>query len=303
MIDVFEEIAEMRARGERGALATVVSTTGSTPGKETMRMLVRESGAVSGSVGGGCVEAEVVAAAREVIQDETPKRLAYRLTEEATGQSGLLCGGVIEVFVEPITAPHAILFGAGHVSRSLCAMAAEAGFRVTVLDDRPSFATRERFPAAHRLVAEESFEAAFRAIHVPASAACVVVTRGHAMDLDCLDFALHTPATYVGLIGSKVKVRAILARLRDAGRLEGVDLARLHAPIGLAIGSSTHGEIAVSIVAELIAARRRATAGTASMRLPVEEMRRIAARRRDEEPTRGGATGSAAPRSPHPPNP
>jgi xanthine dehydrogenase accessory factor len=293
VIDVFEEIAEMRARGERGALATVVSTTGSTPGKETMRLLVRESGSVSGSVGGGCIEAEVVAAAREVIQDEVPKRLEYRLTEEATGQSGLLCGGVIEVFVEPITAPHAVLFGAGHVSRSLCAIAADAGFRVTVVDDRASFATRERFPAAHRVVAEETFEAAFRTLHVPASAACVVVTRGHSMDLECLDFALHTQAAYVGLIGSKVKVRAILARLRDAGRLEGVDLARLHAPIGLAIGSSTHGEIAVSIVAEMIAHRRRALSGAASMRLPLDEMRRIAARG-------AGAAASAATSDPPP---
>src|SRR5439155_10721594 len=92
MHDVFEEIAEMRARGERGALATVVSTTGSTPGKETMRMLVYESGRTTGSVGGGCVEADVVAAAREVLEDERPRRLTFRLTEEATGQSGLLCG-------------------------------------------------------------------------------------------------------------------------------------------------------------------------------------------------------------------
>ncbi len=279
MIDVFEEVAEMRAKGERGALATVVSTTGSTPGKETMRMLVRESGSISGSVGGGCIEAEVVAAAREVIQDETPRKLEYRLTEEATGQSGLLCGGVIEVFVEPITAPHAFLFGAGHVSRSICAIAADAGWRVTVVDDRASFASKERFPAAQRVLASTSFAEAFGELRVPKTAACVVVTRGHSMDLECLDFALHTEAAYVGLIGSKVKVRAILARLRDAGRLEGVDLSRLFAPIGLSIGSATHGEIAVSIVAELIAHRRKSLAGLASMRLPVEEVAKIAARR------------------------
>jgi xanthine dehydrogenase accessory factor len=288
VIDVFEEIAEMRARGERGALATVVSTSGSTPGKETMRLLVRESGTTSGSVGGGCVEAEVVAAALEVLETETPRRLEFRLTEEATGSTGLLCGGVIEVFVEPITAPHAILFGAGHVSRSLCAIAADAGFRVTVVDDRASFASRERFPAAHRLVAAATFEEAFRELRVPESAACVVVTRGHSMDLECTDFALHSAASYVGLIGSKVKVRAILGRLRDAGRLEGVDLERFHAPIGLAIGGATHGEIAVSIVAELVAFRRRALAGMRLMRVPAEEMARIAARpRRDRGPEAG----------------
>jgi len=289
VIDVFEEIAQMRARGDRGALCTVVSTTGSTPGKETMRMLVRESGSFSGSVGGGCVEADVVAAAMEVMESETPRKLEFKLTEAATGSTGLMCGGLLEIFIEPITAPHLVLYGAGHVSRSVCTMAADAGFRVTVVDDRSAFPTAERFPSAHRLVARESFEAVFRELVVPPGAFCVVVTRGHSMDQECLDHALHTPARYVGLIGSKVKVRGILARLRDAGRLEGVDLARLHAPIGLDLGGATHGEIAVSIVAELIAVRRRRSDGLKSMRLPPDEVARIVARR--------GEPDAAAPRA------
>jgi xanthine dehydrogenase accessory factor len=279
-MDVFEEVAEMRARGERGALCTVVSTRGSTPGKETMRLLVRESGRFTGSVGGGCVEAEVVAAALEVLRTDTARRLEFRLTEEDTGASGLLCGGVLEVFVEPITAPHLVLFGAGHVSRDLCRLAALAGYRVTVVDDRASFASTERFPDAQRLVVGATFEEAFQALRVPSSAACVVVTRGHSMDQACLDFALHTDAGYVGMIGSRVKVRGILARLRDAGRLEGVDVSRLHAPIGLDIGAETHGEIAVSILAELVAHRRRALEGSKRMRLPLEEIDRIVSRRR-----------------------
>ena len=282
-MDIFEEIAQLRASGERGALCTVVSTKGSTPGKETMRLLVRESGAFSGSVGGGCVEADVIAAAMDVIESETARKLEFKLTEEATGSTGLLCGGIVEVFVEPITAPHLILYGAGHVSRSLCAMAAEAGFRVTVIDDRAAFPTVERFPSAHKLVAGTSFETIFRDFSVPTGAYCVVVTRGHSMDQECLDHALHTGAKYVGLIGSKVKVRGILARLRDAARLEGVDLSRLHAPIGLDIGGATHGEIAVSIVAELIAFRRGRTGGLKSMRLPTEEIVRVVARRKGPE--------------------
>ena len=278
MDDVFEEIAGMRSRGERGVLCTVISTTGSTPGRETMRLLLKESGEVSGSVGGGCVEAEVVAAAKEVLETEVPRRLEFRLTEEATGASGLMCGGLLEVFVEPVCAPHAILFGAGHVSRSLCRIAADAGFRVTVVDDRAAFANPERFPEARRILATDTFEDAFRELKVPPGAACVVVTRGHSMDLACLDFALHSPAGYVGLIGSKVKVRGILGRLRDAGRLEGVDLSRLFAPIGVDVGGGTHGEIAVSIVAELVAHRRRRLDGLRLKRLPPEEVARIAAR-------------------------
>lgn len=299
VIDIFEEVAEMRARGERGALCTVVSTTGSTPGKETMRLLVRESGSFSGSVGGGCVEADVVAAAMDVMETETPRKLEFKLTEEATGSTGLLCGGLLEVFVEPITAPHLLLYGAGHVSRSVCAMAADAGFRVAVVDDRAAFPTEDRFPAAHRLIVGTSFEQVFRELVVPAGAYAVVVTRGHSMDLECLDHALHSKARYVGLIGSKVKVRGILARLRDAGRLDGVDLSRLHAPIGLDLGGATHGEIAISIVAELIAVRRRRAEGLASMRLPSDEVARIAARERVRNAD-GVAPAAAMPPPPSP---
>ena len=296
MIDVFEEIAQMRARGERGVLCTVVSTTGSTPGKEAMRLLLRESGGISGSVGGGCVEAEVVVAAKEVLESELPRKLEFRLTEEATGSAGLMCGGLVEVFVEPITAPNVVLFGGGHVSRSVSVMAADAGFRVTVVDDRAMFVTAERFPNAARLVSAETWDEVFAQLSIPASACCVVVTRGHAMDQACLDFALHSKAAYVGLIGSRVKVRGILGRLRDEGRLAGIDLARLHAPIGLDIGGGTHGEIAVSIVAELIAFRRRRLEGHRLMRLPLEETTRIAGRTRapgtEADPV-GGVAGSA----------
>ena len=278
MLDIFEEIARMRAAGERGALATVISTRGSTPGKETMRLLVRATGTFVGTVGGGCVEADVVDAALQVLEEDVPKRLTFRLTEAATGSSGLLCGGELEVFIEPITAPGLMLFGAGHVSRDLCEIATLAGFRVTVVDDRSAFANAERFPTAGRVVAASTFQEAFGELSPGPSTYCVIVTRGHAMDLECTEFALHTPAPYVGLIGSKVKVRAVLGRLRDAGHLDGVDLTRLHAPIGLDLGGGSHGEIAVAVVAELIAHRRGHLEGLRGKRLPAEDMRKIAAR-------------------------
>lgn len=278
MLDIFEEIARMRAAGERGALATVISTRGSTPGKETMRLLVRASGRFVGTVGGGCVEADVVDAALQVIEEDAPRRITFRLTERETGSSGLLCGGELEVFIEPVTTPSLFLFGAGHVSRDLSDIATRAGFRVAVVDDREAFANAERFPTARQVVATQTFEQAFTQIAPGQSSYCVVVTRGHAMDLECTDFALHTPAPYVGLIGSKVKVRAVIARLRDAGRLDGVDLERLHAPIGLDLGGGTHGEIAVAVVAELVAHRRGQLAGLRSKRLPAEEMKGIASR-------------------------
>lgn len=276
--DLFEALVKARRRGDAVALATVVGTRGSTPGKEAMRLLVWPDGRFLGTVGGGCVEADVVDAALQTIASETPQRLVFRLTESATGRTGLMCGGELEVFIEPLTVPPLYLFGAGHVSHALAPMAAEAGFRVTVVDDRAAFASEERFPSAARIVAAPSFGEAFPLLDISENAYCVVVTRGHAYDLECLDFALTSPARYVGLIGSQVKVRGILKRLAASGSLAGVDLARLHAPIGLDLGGGTHGEIAVSIMAELIATRRGRANLHSQKRIEPEAMRDLAAR-------------------------
>ncbi|MFM8980730.1 MAG: XdhC family protein [Planctomycetia bacterium] len=277
--DIFDAVARLRAHGGRGVLATVVGTRGSTPGREAMRLLLHEDGTFLGSVGGGCVEAEVVAEAQQVLAHDRPRRRTFRLTERETGDEGLACGGELDVFFEPVTAPALVLFGAGHVSRDLAEMAARAGFRVTVVDDREAFANAERFPSAARIVARESFEQAFDGLQVTSATSCVVVTRGHAMDLACLDYALHTPAPYVGLIGSQRKIGAILARLGSEGRLAGVDLARLHAPIGLDVGAVTHGEIAVAVVAELVAFRRRVLGGLRAKRIAPDVLARLASRR------------------------
>jgi xanthine dehydrogenase accessory factor len=253
-----------------------------------MRLLVTADGICHGTVGGGCVEADVVDAALDVIASGAPRRLVFRLTENATGEHGLMCGGEIEVFVEPLLVPHVVLLGAGHISKDLCTMAVRAGFRVTVVDDRASFANAARFPEAHTIVAAPTFEACFERLHVPRGACCVVVTRGHAYDLECTDHALHSVAGYVGLIGSRVKVRNILRRLAGRGRLEGVDLERLHAPVGLDLGGRTHGEIAVAIVAELVAWRHGRAEGLRGKRISAQEMRAVAGR-----PTRPEAAEEA----------
>ncbi len=282
--DLYEEIVRLRAAGEPAALATVIGTRGSTPGKETMRLLVTASGSFLGTVGGGCVEADVVDACLEVIECDEPRRVTFRLTENATGETGLMCGGELEVFIEPIAIPQVVIFGAGHISKDLCTVAARAGFRVTVVDDRESFANAERFPEARLVIAGETFSECFEALELPASAYCVVVTRGHAYDLECTDFALQSAAGYVGLIGSHVKVRNILRKLQGQGRLEGVDLARLHAPIGIDLGGGTHGEIAVAIVAELIAQRRGRLDGLRTKRISLQEMEIVTGRAERKAP-------------------
>ena len=146
--DIFEEVVRLRREGIPAALATIVGTRGSTPGRTTMRLLVLEDGTFLGTVGGGCLEAEVYDTALQVIADEQPRTLTFRLTEKDSPDSGLMCGGEVTIFVEPVTTPVLWIFGGGHVSKALCQVAALAGFRVTVVDDRADFATKQRFPEA-----------------------------------------------------------------------------------------------------------------------------------------------------------
>lgn len=255
-MDLFEEIVRMRSAGQRGALATIVHTNGSIPSYESSRMLVREDGSISGTVGGGCVEAEVWAAAKEVIQQETPRKMVFNLNNEAAYDSGLICGGTLEIFVEPILPqPILYLFGGGHVSTATARVASLAGFRIGVVDDRESFANAERFPMAAEI--HTSYEDAFEKIHPNASTYMVIVTRGHKDDMRVLEWAVKTDARYIGMIGSKRKVLSVYRALEK----EGISLDRfknVHAPVGLEIGALTPEEIAVSIAAELIAIRRNA---------------------------------------------
>src|SRR5579863_1753992 len=159
-MDLFEEIVRMRRAGQRGALATIVHTNGSIPSYESSRMLVREDGTMAGTVGGGCVEADVWAAAREVMQKEAPRKLVFHLNNEANYDNGLICGGTVEVFVEPILPqPVIYLFGAGHVSTAVAKAAHAVGFGIGVIDDREAFANLQRFPMAQEVFT--SFEEAF----------------------------------------------------------------------------------------------------------------------------------------------
>jgi xanthine dehydrogenase accessory factor len=256
MPDIYTEIAQLRERGESAALATIIRVRGSSPGKESMKMLVRADGTFTGSVGGGCMEADVWAAAKQVLVTEKPRILEFTLTEENTGEAGLLCGGKVEVFVEPLTVPVLYLCGGGHVSLAVAKVADLAGFRVVVLDDREAFANPERFPMAADTRAGP-FEKILSDLEPGPNAYVVIVTRGHRMDGTCLEWAVRTSSRYIGMIGSKRKIRAIYDRCREAGITED-QLGCVHAPIGLSIGALTSEEIAVAIVAQLIEVRRSA---------------------------------------------
>jgi xanthine dehydrogenase accessory factor len=257
-MDLFEEVVKMRRAGRRGALATIVHTNGSIPSYESSRMLVREDGSIAGTIGGGCVEAEVWAAAKEVMQKEMPRKMVFNLNNEASYDNGLICGGTLEVFVEPILPqPVLYLFGGGHVSTAVARAASATGFAVGIVDDREAFANAQRFPMAQEVYV--SYAEAFEKIKPNASTYLVIVTRGHKDDMSVLAWAARTEARYVGMIGSKRKVLSVYKALEKEGyRPE--EFARVYAPMGLEIGALSPEEIAVSIVAELIAVRRGAAA-------------------------------------------
>jgi len=270
MVDLFEEIVRMRRAGMRGALATIVHTSGSIPSYESSRMLVREDGSIAGTIGGGCVEADVWAAAKEVMEKETPRKLVFHLNNEATYDSGLICGGTVEIFVEPILPqPVVYLFGGGHISTAVAKAAQAAGFGVSVVDDREAFANAQRFPMAQEIFT--SYEAAFEKLKPNGASYLVIVTRGHKEDMRVLAWAVKTAAKYVGMIGSKRKVLSVYKALEGEGyRRE--EFEKVYAPMGLEIGALSPEEIAVSIVAELVAVRRNAS-GAGHMKVRNSEVR------------------------------
>ncbi len=257
-MDIFDELVALRRKGQKCALATIVQVNGSIPSYESAKLLVREDGTMAGTIGGGCVEAEVWTAAREVIETEQPRHLTFSLGQDAAYDNGLICGGQLNVFVEAIIAqPRAFIFGAGHISKSLSKVANMAGFATIIVDDREQFANRERFPEADEVHAGE-YEEIFPKLEVNHTSYLVIVTRGHRDDMRVLKWALSTPARYVAMIGSKRKVIGVMKELEREG-LRREDFERLHAPMGLEIGAISPEEIAVSVAAEMIAVRRNAT--------------------------------------------
>lgn len=362
MKDIYQYMAALQEEGQSGALATVVARRGSAPMSGDAKMLVRGDGSIVGTVGGGCLEAEVWQTALQVIEEGTPQKLTFNLTQKEAGDSGHICGGVVDILVEPISgydrellweitdirtrggsatlatvvhpglgeklavgrkmlirrdgstlgsipgleaevwregsevmrgrsplllrfdpapvrqgtrrrqegdasevflepissSPTLYLFGGGHVSLNVAQVAHLAGFKVVVVEDRPAFASKERFPMAERLVAGP-FPDVFDQLSIDEGDYLAIITRGHANDEVVLGWAVRTPARYIGMIGSKSKVLLTYRRLQQQTELSREEfISRVHAPIGLDVGADTPGEIAVAIVAELIRVRRQA---------------------------------------------
>ena len=309
---VYRELAARADRGETCTLATVIDTQGSSPAEASMKMLAGSEGRITGTVGGGRVEAEVEQAAGRVLESGSPETLSFTLDDDMADEGGLICGGTVRIlvervdppagwaaavveafrhgrraaliarigetverelllddeadpwiadelprldgdrFVEPIFRPRCILLGAGHVGRAVARVAREAGFVVTAVEDRPEQAARAEVDEV--VIAEDLVEG-LAGLDPNAQDFILVLTRSHGMDFRCAKAALASPARWVGMLASKKKA----ARLRE--ELDPAAAARLESPVGLEIGASSAGEIAVSIVARMIRVKRAAREG------------------------------------------
>ena len=252
--EVFRAVHDVLERGESAALVTIISTQGSTPQRVGAKMLVYPDGRTVGTIGGGCYENDAFWKARRALDTRKPLVAKYELTDDIAEESGLICGGQMDVYIEPLeSSPHLYLVGAGHVSYHLGRLASTVGFRVHVIDDRDKFSNIDRFPDAMEVVVDNIPEWLEKASLSP-HAYAVILTRGHTHDLDALRALATQDLRYLGLIGSKAKV----TRLHEVLREEGITIEhpdRLHAPVGLDIGAISPEEIAVSILAELIAVK------------------------------------------------
>ena len=252
--EVFAAANDALTRGETVALVTIVRAQGSTPQRVGAKMLVYADGRTVGTIGGGCYENDAFWKAREAMTTGAPALIRYELSDDFAEENGLICGGQMEVYIEPLAAaPRLYVIGAGHVGWHLGRLAQEAGFRIHVVDDREKFANAERFAGAAEIVVDD-IPAWLEHADLPADAFVAVVTRGHQHDLSALRALVRRPLRYLGMIGSRAKV----TRVYDALIAEGIApeaLKSVHAPIGLDIGAVTPAEIAVSILAEMIAVR------------------------------------------------
>ena len=332
-MDIYEAVEDYLSSGKGGCLATIVKKIGAAPREEGAKMFIGDDGRFFGTVGGGCVEAEVWQEAKRSAKAQTANILHYRMDGRLVEDEGMICGGNVDIFLEPIheryrdlyaearsiekrgrngllvtrfsegslsksllledgsvmgdgvedeliasfrtyteqarpviedgtviepivSYPFLYLFGAGHVSQHVSKIAAMVDFNTVVIDDRPDFANKERFPEAQEVIVDD-FRKVFKRLTFYGNEYVAIVTRGHKHDAIVLEEVMKRPTRYVGMIGSRRKNKLIIDHLKAKG-FEEAALAAVHAPIGLGIRAETPQEIAVSIVAELIAVRRKA---------------------------------------------
>ncbi len=254
---LLEALVALERAGGEGALATVIRARGSVPRHAGSKMLVYPDGRILGTVGGGEMESRVIADALSALRDGEPRLAQYSLVDPGQGDPGV-CGGEVEIFVEPLRPePIVLVIGGGHVGRAIVHLAKWLGFRVALADDRPEFCTPEWAPGADHYYPIPVAELAGR---FPFSSQTYILmpTRGAPVDVEGLPHLLDRPFAYLGVIGSRRRWAVAVNRLEAKG-VPAEKLAKVHAPMGLELNAETPEEIALSILAEVVLHRRRGT--------------------------------------------
>lgn len=256
-IQILERLIELRAGGEPVALCTVIASEGSTPRHSGSKLLVLADGNFMGSVGGGEMEHLVLAHALNALKDGKPRRVVYNLVDPERGDPGV-CGGTVEVYVEPfLPEPTLVVVGGGHVGKAVAHLGKWLGFRIAVSDDRPEFCTPEANPDADAFYPVPLSELSNH-LRITSQTYLVLTTRGVSVDVAGLPALLNSEAAYIGAIGSKRRWTTALKQLREQG-VSDDRLARVHSPIGIELNAETPEEIAVSILAEIVMLRNGGT--------------------------------------------
>jgi xanthine dehydrogenase accessory factor len=257
MESVYRSVMELIDSGEMGALCTIMNGSGSIPRHAGSKMLVYPDGHFTGTVGGGEVESRVISEALDVIHSGKSRVLEYKMVNPQQGDPGV-CGGTLQVFVEPVLPkPRLLIIGGGHVGKAVAHLAKWLGFRVAVSDDRPEFCTKEENPDADEFypVAMDELPALLK---ITPQTYIILTTRGSAVDVKGMPVLLNSPFGYLGVIGSRRRWALTRKGLLEQGFTE-EHFARVHSPIGLELNAETPEEIAVSIMAQVILARNGGT--------------------------------------------
>ena len=254
MEDIFERIIEVKKKNIPSALAIVTRTEGSVPRKPGAKMVITRDRNIFGTLGGGDLEVRIIREAIKAIEEGKPKICSFTLDVEKGGLD-MMCGGTVEVYIEPLLPPEKIIiFGAGHITRSLAPMMKRIGFRVTIVDDTPDFVKKEYFPDIEDIHLED-MEAFAERLPSGQNTYVVVLSRGFSRDRAILAKLLKKDFRYIGMIGSKRKMENVIRVLKEEG-IPDQAFSKLKSPIGLDIGAETPEEIAISIAGEIVAIRK-----------------------------------------------
>jgi xanthine dehydrogenase accessory factor len=257
MRDLYARLDRLQRQGHDVVVCTVVRTRGSVPRHVGARMVVHADGSLEGTVGGGELEERVRQQALEVLEQRKPRVVEHGLQDAAAGDAGV-CGGTVEVYLEPLTQrPTLLVIGAGHVGRALVHLGHWLGFHVVVSDDRPTHCTPEAVPGADEYRAVPIGELT-RTLRIHRDTWIVMPTRGMPLDVEGLPFLLDAPFGYLGVIGSRRRWAAVRKQLLERG-VRDEQLDRVHAPMGLELEAETPEEIAVSVLAEILMLRNGGT--------------------------------------------